>query len=313
MTAFISFFLLLWMVVAISVYNSITVKKNPKVDQNKFENKFFNEMYLLSFGFPFKHFVDDDDRPSDKKTKDMKENLKLAGLTDIFTLRSYMTFKFVIMLAALSGAALTLVLLHYSHYFTGVLLGIETEAFEVTYSNASLIIAFFLIIALLPDMFLKKRVKRQLNENSRHIPVLQMFIILMLRANKTLPEIFYSLSKVNTPHREAFEKGYRIYIRNQKDGMHFFKNHFKDTKFSETFNLLEDMGEYARSECIRILESNLDTLVEERAMIRRRTDSSRLAYSQGSMFLPFAGIILLVAFPLVILGMDFFSKSMVIM
>lgn len=294
---------------AIIIINDYEVKNNPEINRQKFKNRFFNEMYLISFGFPFKHFVDDDDRPTEKKTLELQKMIKLGGFDKYFTLRSFMTFKVVIMIAMLILGYLNVLLVENWHLVSKYLFAIEVEASETDWQTKMMIISLYMIVALIPNYVLKFKVKRKLKDDVKDIPVLQMFIILMLRSDKMIPEIIYSLSKIDTPHKEAFEKGYRIYLRNKGEGIEFLKKHFVGTKFVDTFNLIEDIGEYARSECIRILESNLQSLIEETNMIKQRNDSSRLIFSQASMFVPFVSIITLGALPLIIMGLQSFGGA----
>lgn len=294
---------------AIFIYNSFTLRNDSKINKEKFENKFFNEMYLLSFGLPFKWFVDDDERPTEKKTEELKKTIALGGYDKYFTLRSYMTFKVLVAMVMLLIGGIVVLMLDYWHVLSSALFAIESEPLSFTWATKIMIVASFLVVGLIPNMILKTKVKKKLKDDVKDIPVLQMFIILMLRSNRTIAEILFSLSKVDTPHKESFEKGYRIYLRNKGEGIHFLKEHFEGTKFVDTFNLLEDIGEYARSECIRILENNLHSLVEETAIIKERNDMSRLIFSQASMAVPFVAILTLGALPLVIMGLNMFANS----
>jgi len=294
---------------AIILYNGNHLKNSPEINKQKFENKFFNEMYLLSFGVPFKWFVDDDERPTEKSTKELKRIIELGGFNKYFTLRSYMTFKVFITFVMLLFGGVTILMIGQWHNISKWLFAIEANAVELDLYAKAMIVSSFVFVGLIPNIILKSKVKKKLKNDVKDIPVLQMFIILMLRSNKTISEILYALSKIDTPHKEVFEKSYRIYLRNKVEGIAFLKKHFDDTKFVDTFNLLEDIGEYARSECIRILENNLHSIVEETTMIKRRNDMSRLIFSQASMFIPFIAIICLGALPLIIMGLNTFGSS----
>jgi len=302
-------FMVVWVIAVLIIYNGITVRNNPEINTQKFKKEFYNEMYLMSFGIPFKWFVDDDDNPTEEKTKKLKKDLELAGFDQHFTLRSFMTFKVIIMMAFLLLGGLILFIMKNAHHFSKIFFNVEVAEQPLGIQTSLLVISICLFFALMPNLILKQKVKKKMKEDSKDIPVLQMFIILMLRSNKTIAEILYALSRVNTPHKKAFEKGYRIYLRNKGEGMSFLKEHFYGTRFVETFNLLEDIGEYAREECIRILENNLQSLVEETNTIKRRADLSKLIYSQASMIIPFTSILLLGAFPLVMMGLEIFTSA----
>lgn len=291
------------------VYNEMVFANREDINKNKFANRYFNALYVWSFGLPFKWFVDDDERPTEKKTLELQKQIKLGGFDKYFTLRSFMTFKVVIMIAMLVLGGITVLIIQYWHIVGTFLFNVEQTEIVMPWTQKVIIVCLFLIFALIPNYVLKSKVKKKLKNDAKDIPVLQMFIILMLRSNKPIAEIIYALSKVDTPHKVVFEKAYRVYLRNKGEGMEFLKRHFAKTKFVDTFNLLEDIGEYSRIECVRILESNLDSIVEETTMIKRRNDLSGLIFSQASMFIPFIAIIVFGALPLIVMGLNIFANS----
>ena len=205
------YFLIALVVGGTIIYNSYTLKNNPEINTEKFEKKFFNEMYLLSFGIPFKWFADDDDRPTEKKTLELKKTIALGGYDKYFTLRSFMTFKVVVAMAMLLAGGFVVVMVDYWHIVSKLLFAVESEPIEMELLNKVMILFPFLAVSLIPNIILKSKVKKKLKDDVKDIPVLQMFIILMLRSNKTIAEILYSLSRIDTPHKEAFEKSYRPY------------------------------------------------------------------------------------------------------
>jgi hypothetical protein len=304
-----AYFMIAVAIGCIFIYNGFLVRNNPEINTEKFENKFFNEMYLMSYGVPFKWFVDDDERPTEKKTIELQKTIALGGYDKYFTLRSYMTFKVFIAIIMLLIGGFVIIVADYWHIVGKLLFAVDSPPIKMTISSKGITVGSFLGIGLIPNMILKSKVKKKLKNDVKDIPVLQMFIILMLRSNKTIAEILYALSRIDTPHKEVFEKSYRIYLRNKGEGIGFLKKHFEDTKFVDTFNLLEDIGEYARSECIRILENNMHSLVEETAMIKQRNDMTRLVFSQASMFIPFFAVIMLGVLPFIVMGLDIFANS----
>lgn len=300
-------FVLVWFLAFLSIINNIRTDKFD-IDTNKFDSKFHNKLYELSFRIPFTWFVEDDKHLT-QKGKKIYDKLKIAKLDKNYTVRSFMTLKVVVFFICVACAGLTILIMKNSALLSRVLLNIELEQRELTLENYALYAMIWLTLAFLPNLILDRKVKKVLANRSKDVPILQMFIILMLRANKTITDILYSLTKVNTYNRGVFDKGYRIYLRNKGEGIEFLKNNFKGTTFEETFNLLEDMGEYAREDCIRILESNMNNIVDETTMIRRKNDLTSMIYTQASMIFPFAVIILLGALPFVVLGINLFMNS----
>lgn len=305
-----NYFILLAVTLIISslslINNMLLDKKN--IDKNKFKSKFDNFIYRISFTIPFIWFVEDDDNLTPRGTS-LYKKLEISGYLKKYTVRSFMAFKVFIFFICSVGAALTILIANNVSFFSQTLLNIKTETNSLEIKDMILVSAFWLIIPLIPNFTLKQKSKKAIVANNKDIPVLQMFVILMLRANKTVADIIYSLSRLNTVHKEYFEQGYRIYLRDKQEGMKYLKDHFFESRFVETFSLLEDVSEYAKEDCINILEANQKNIIEESAAIKRRNDLSRLIYSQASMFFPFVVLIVLGAIPIVFMGIQMFAQS----
>lgn len=297
----------IWALALLSIYNNQKINK-MSFDENKFKKKFHNKLYRLSFSVPFVWFVEDDNNLT-TKGKAVEKDLANANYDDKYTVRSFMTLKVVIFIICLGLGGLTALVMANASILSKLLLNIKIEQQPMEIKTITMAFGFWLIVSLLPNILLKIKVKKTIVSKNKDVPVLQMFIILMLRANKPITDIIFALSKLNTAHKDAFEQGYRIYLRNKKEGIEYLKNQFTGSRFNETFNLLEDIGEYAREDCIRILESNMKNIVEETALIKRKNDMSSLIYTQASMMFPFAVIILLGAIPIVMMGLSYFAKT----
>ncbi|WP_172418926.1 hypothetical protein [Geobacillus subterraneus] len=165
------------------------------------------------------------------------------------------------------------------------------------------------LLVFLPDAWLTQKARAARKQQRKDLPLLQMISILMLRANKTIGEVLFALSKLDTPHQEVFGKAFHIYLRNRQEGLLFLAQHFEGTKFAETFYLFQDMNDYSRQEIIRLLEDGLASMTEEMDQTHRRHDLSRLIYSQASMVVPFAAILLLGAVPFLVMGLEMVARS----
>lgn len=299
---------ILWIITFVITYTNILYKKYPFAKEIPFEKKIYNDIYVWSYAIPFKWFVDEDE-PTEEKTRELQKHLILAGYTDKFTVRSFMAFKTMVLITMLLMAGLVLLAIEHMHTLIGVITQNPMEPLEVSPANKIMIVLFFLAGSLFPNMIIKGKSRKHTKEYTKDIPVLQMFIILLLRSNKTVQEILFALSKVDTTHKIAFKKGYRMYLRNQTEGMQYLKNYFKRTRFIETISLLEDIGKYPKKEVVRILESNLHSLVEESNQTKRRADLTKLIYSQASLGIPFLALMLLAIFPLLALGLRMFVDA----
>ncbi|MFF2531483.1 hypothetical protein ACFVS2_21485 [Brevibacillus sp. NPDC058079] len=306
-------FLIIWAVMAIVVYFQTKGDRETTSGEPTFGSPFHQEIYRLSFIAPFKWFVEDDRNLTPKGEK-VKELLKLSGYDKNYTVRSFMAFKVLIFFASMVMVTLALFLMEKLPTLMNTAMNIQNVTAQdskgVPLNVIFITIAFFMMFALFPSIKMKNIAKKSILARSRDLPMIYMFTILMLRSNKTVTEIIYALTKLNTHYKEVFERGYRMYLRNKHEGMAYLRSQFDNDRFAEMFNLLEDIAEYAKDECVSIMESNMKNLVDETNMVKRRNDLSQLVYSQASMVIPFMAIILLGAAPVVIMGITIFTTSM---
>jgi hypothetical protein len=304
-------FLIVWAAMFLYVLAQSRFDGDLADEEVSFASPFHQGIYRISFAIPFKWFVEDD-RNLTVKGKKTKELLMQAGYNKKFTVRSFMAYKVVVMFSSLILIAFTLLMLDNLPWIMSTFLNVDPSTMNdsgLTIDMILLTSCFYLSFALFPGIILKNKAKKELVNSNKDLPILHMFTILMLRSNKTVSEILFALSKLNTYHKDVFERGYRMYLRNKYEGMAYLRSHFDNARFVEMFNLLENIAEYARESCISIMDSNMKALVEETNTLKRRNDLSRLVYSQASMVVPFLAIILLGATPIVIAGLRIFSLS----
>lgn len=301
-------------------YNNRLVDGNLKIYKNRFVSPKAKWIYLLSFKVPFTWFVEDDNDLTPKGVQ-QQIDLKKTGMDKYFTPRSFMALKVLIFLIALGAMIVVSTLIANLGILTELLLNIKMESpMEILGINSYLVLAdnmqisvfaidlkvasVFLMLSLYPNFYLKGKLSKLDIAFNKDIPILQMFIILMLRSRKTIGEIIYGLSKVDTPHKEHFNTAYRIYIRSHQAGTQYLKNYFYGHKFGDTFTLLEELDIYSREDTIEILQANLINIINDIKLAKQKNAGSKVIYSQASMAIPFTAVILLGAVPLVIFGMS---------
>ncbi|WPS85405.1 hypothetical protein SMD22_01895 (plasmid) [Brevibacillus halotolerans] len=306
-------FLIVWTTLLLVVYIQSRANRGLASGEPSFGSPFCQEIYRMSYNIPFKWFVEDDKRLSPKGER-VKELLELSGYDKNFTVRSFMAFKVFVFFVSILMAAITLLLLdNFPALFKA---GMNEQSIVsqnirgVSPDLTFMIIAFFMMFSLFPNIKVKNKAKKSIVARNRDLPMIYMFTILMLRSGKTVSEIVFALTKLNTHYKEVFERGFRMYLRNKHEGMVYLRSQFTNERFVEMFNLLEDIAEYAKDECVSIMESNMKSLVDETNMVKRRNDLSQLVYSQASMIVPFLAIILLGAVPVVIAFITIFASSM---
>ncbi|MEK3956016.1 MULTISPECIES: hypothetical protein [unclassified Psychrobacillus] len=304
-------FAAVWLVIATIILYAHLIHRKELHTIRRFPSGFFNIMYQLSFLAPFKWFVEDD-LDLTKKGEHMKMLLHMSRFNKRFTVRSFMAFHFSLLIGAILLSIVVIYLIPYTSTIFSVVFNIETNANgpgDVSTGKSLLVFLLFLVLAMYPKFHLKNKAKKELVGFNKELPMIQMFVILMLKSNKTVREVLFALSKLNTYHRETFEQGYRIYARNPIEGMRYLKGEFTTGRFSELFDLLEDIGEYAKNETVTILEGNMRSLTDETNDVKRKNDIKQMVFSQFSMGPPFAALLLLGIVPIIISGINSFSSS----
>ncbi|ADO59460.1 hypothetical protein [Paenibacillus polymyxa] len=306
-------FFMVWAGVILSLLLQTKSKKRLPTSDIAFESPFYHVVYRMSFGIPFKWFVEDDRNLTNKGRK-TEQLLIQSGYHKKFTVQSFMAFKVLVFFTSILLIFITLGLIDKLPSLFHWLLQVDTTRISKEGVSLDMILItsiLYLSFSLFPGIILRQKAKKELVNSNKDLPILHMFTILMLRSNKTVTEILFALTKLNSYHKKVFERGYLMYLRNKHEGMEYLRSQFDNARFIEMFNLLEDIGTYAREECISIMDSNMKSLVHETNTLKRRNDITRLVYSEASMVVPFSAIILLGAAPIVIAGLRMFSLSTV--
>lgn len=309
MFSLIEFLLVVALVLALYLLNTHREDVNILI-KDPFKEKWANELYKMSYQIPFKWFVDEE---KDKKAKEIKTMLSDANLRNRFNYRSYTAFRLTLFIGSIVVFLFLSVIFDNSQTVARILFNIPSV--DITNNTASAIrqykeytVVLLVILNLLPNIMLRKRAKTQLIAQLTDIPVIQLFIVLMLRARRPIADILFALSKINTHYKEVFDNGYRVYLRNKEDGLEYIKERFGESPFKETVNVLKEMGEYSREDSIKLLENNMAQIIEHTNSLKRRNNLTSSVFSQGTIAIPFTAIILLGLFPVAIWAISLFNR-----
>lgn len=279
--------------------------------ERPFKSEFYNELHSFSYLAPFVWFVNPDEK--DEKVKDIRKKIVEANLDDKLNYRSFVTLQILILLGAILLFLFSSVIIDNSQAVIRFLFNINVDNFGDSGVSTGKIKLFFGMIlmgmVLIPKFWLNQKAENNKYFYLKDIPVVQLFIILMLRSKRTLGDVLYVLSRTNTRYKNIFETGYRIYLRNKSEGFEYIKSCFSGTKFEETIQILQDYNEYSHKDSIIILENNMKEMIEYTNNLKRKNDLSKLLYSQGSLFIPFLSVILLGLVPMAMYGKSFLSEA----
>lgn len=263
-----------------------------------FKNETSNFLYGLSYLKPFIWFINPSEE--DEKVKKTQVTLNKAGLHTKLNYRSFTSLQILLLL----GGIFVFILLHFSLeawiFLVAFLFNLPIKATPESLINARLLIAGVLMLAIMaPKMIIRMRAKRNEFMFSQDLPLVQLSIILMLRARRPIGDIFFEMSRTDNRYREIFETAYRMYVRDKSDAYEYLYRQFDGTGFEEAIKVLEQMGEFSKGQSIIVLENGLQTLIKNGQNQKRGKALAGNLASQFSMLLPFGGVILLGAVPII--------------
>lgn len=259
--------------------------------------------YGLSFLKPFVWFVNPD--TTDKKVRNTNQLIQDAKMNDKLTYRSFVSIQ---MLALISFAFLYAILFFAIEpfiQFVGFIfnLDIQPDGQTILIYRSAIGIAMLMAI-LYPNRWLKKKAKINNMAFIQDLPVIQLSIILMWRANQPVNEILYQLSLKDTQYKEIFSKGYREYISDKESGFLYLLEEFHGTGFAQTIKLLNQMENYSKKDSLKVLENALVEINQEVVEIKRSKALLGNLSQQLSLAVPFGGAIILGAIPVVAYALD---------
>ena len=286
----------IFMLLTILAYINYVKVKNANIDKNLFENRYCKLLHMLSYTFPLSIFLKESEELSSKEKK-IEDKLIKLNLMDYFNLRSFMALRFMLFLFSLIiYIGIVYVMKH-----------LQGDNFAL--GNTFICLAILMLIAFLPDLYLKKKELEYKKFYYDEVIILQLFMILLIKSDATVEDILFSFSKMKTFHKSTFEKAYRISIRNKNEALTFLENKFKDMRFGGSFNALNNLSEFSRDDIVRILEANLRAMEEESMNDKRKNELTKFSYSQMSVVVPFAVVIFLGAIPVINYGINMMINS----
>lgn len=296
----------LFIAMLIVIIDSIISQK--VTHSNVFMSERANQIYELSFLKPFSWFINPD--TNDKKVLKIEKAIQNAGYQNILNYRSYTTLQVLIILFLSTLYILVFGLMKPIIVLFGLLTNLDLNPDDSTVMDFRIGIGvIFMLLLLMPSVILMFKANKNELRFIQDLPLIQLSISLMLRARRPVGDILFELSKAKTIYQEIFETSYRIYIRDKNECFLFLIDRFKGTGFEDSVSILAAMGEYSKEESIRVLENNMDNLTQKVAQMKRSKALMVNLLSQFSLALPFGGVILLGAVPIIAYALSLIAKA----
>lgn len=283
--------------------------KDPRlvfdVSDAPFDNVISNKLYELSYSAPFSSMIPESSE--DPKAQSLDKIFAQAGYAKKLNYRVFGVIQGLMLITALfltffSGAFITS-----NPWLIKLLFNIEVEGGSWT---PYLVIGIILILStMIPKMVFKSKAKRRRIGFIKDLPILQLFIVLMLKSKRSTAEILYTLSKTRTRYKEIFDVAYRISIRSMTESFDYLRNAFADTAFVDTITILATSEEYSRRDSIEVLEGRIENLIQDVEALKGDKSALKGLFSEGSIALPFAAVMILVVVPIIVYAMNMMNSA----
>lgn len=273
----------------------------------RFANNFSNRLYALSFVKPFSWFINPNEK--NEKVRKFEKEIRQAGLDHILNYRVFVTLQVIFLISASVFYLFVFFFMEHIMLVLNFVFRIK-EPTVGDFSGAKLAIAVILLFLLLiPKEYISRRAKRNEFYFTQELSVIQLSLILMLRAKRPLNEILYSLGRNQTRYRQIFEKAYRMYLRNKEDCWNYLREEFWGTGFEATIDVLANIDSYSREETVYVLENQMEELIHKAEVGKQKGAAFGNLFSQFSMAIPFVGVALLGALPFAVYIFNLISEQ----
>lgn len=264
-----------------------------------FNNYISNAVYEISFKSPFTQFVPED--PECEKARSIDATIAKAGFSNVMNYRVLQTGQILLFILAAIATVLLGTFVDSTSVIFEFLFNVKIQGGGSTY----LVVGGILVsLALVPRFYINMKASSRHTNFVADLPVLQLFIILMIRSKRTIPEIFFVLSKSEMRYQDIFSRAYRIFLRDRGQAFIYLRSVFYGTPFMDSISVLETFDNYSKEESAQVLDNQLDRIVEDVATLKKNKNVLLGLITEGSVALPFAGLMLLAVVPLIVYGLN---------
>ena len=273
-----------------------------KMLDRPFSNDLSNELYILSFSSPFTWFINPNEE--NEKVKNLNKKIIDANMSNKLNYRVFTTIQLLIFFVSIVVFLIFSLFIDHSYFVFKFLFNIDLGEGSSFLSMKIAVGVILLLCTVAPSIYIKNKAHKNELDFQKNLPILQLFIILMLKAKRPLSEVIYVLSKTNTIYKGIFDTTYRIYLRDKKEGMAYLATAFENTKFLDTVIVLSEYGEYSKSDTLKVLENGLKDITEYTNNLKRKKDIKGNVLASFSLGIPYIGVGLLCAVPIISWGLN---------
>lgn len=284
---------------------AVDIEKNI-VMTRPFKSVLSNELYALSFSPLFKPFISDNEQS--ERVLDENKMIAEAQLGHLLDYRVLTVFKIIIMFIAAVATFIMFLLSDYTGPIIEFLFGFPYEGGkDLTIVYVVGIIGLSMII--IPKQIIKSRSNKNKVGFQEDLPILQLFIVLLLGANRPIGELLYILSRTEMRYNSIFSTAYRIYLRDRGAAFDYLRQMFNGTHFTDTIDILATYQDYSKKDSLIILKNNMEILQQDVINYKKGKNIGKNIFTEGSIALPFIAVILLGVAPIIVYALGMMSGA----
>lgn len=299
----------------IAAYTCLLLAPRKKKERIKFSydalNKPFsktwaNDLYLISFKSPVSNFLPDDD--FDEKAVKNNQTIAQAGFSEIMDYRVLTTLQLILFSIAVILTALIGFLLVNSLDVWCALFNLNPE--EVSPMSVFMVIGCVLLLcSMAPKIYIASKAGSVRTDFIKNLPILQIFLVSMIKSNRPLQDVLYTLGNADTVYRSIFSNAYRIYARDKESAYDYLTSAFAGTGWTNTISVLRTSDRFSAVETCKALSNQLRDLEEEVSQMKSGKSNIKSLISEGSMALPLASIMLLTVVPILMAAFGMVNQA----
>lgn len=256
-----------------------------------FDNSFSNLLYRLSFSKPYVWFIPE--TPIHPKAVSRNAVIATAEMTNKLDYRAFTVLQTSLLSLSMISTFIIYLLLRQSDFIIRFFFNIDMSEGSNTTVLSVFIGILLLMGALVPNMYLNYIAGKKTESFIAELPLIQLFLILMIRSKRPIGEILYTLSKNEGRFKNIFSTGYRIFLRDKDAGFDYLQSAFGKSSFRDSIVVLSTAEEYEKEYSAEALESKMPTLLDDVAASKKNRGVLRGLLSEGSIALPFVAVMLL--------------------
>lgn len=304
MLLYLSAFLLM-IVCIIFYYNAQIIKYDKEkrmkeyedIELNENKNSLSKELYFLSFIPPFNRFLDEFNK--EESTKKIKDLLLETNSDNYRTFRMKQVISLILVLIFIAFSITTR---NTQFGLQSLLLGRQSlEAASMINLNMYLFfsVILMLITFLYPEIHLKNKKFSKKKKEMEDAPVIQNFIIVLVKSGKTMRDVIYEVSQMENCYSKSFRMAYYGFLRSEQEGFMILSEKLRGTMLEETIKVLSTISEYSKQSSIDSLLSIRQKTIEDILLKKRNKGSLQAVMGQASVLLPLLAMFLLGVYPFI--------------